>query len=92
MIWRAMAAVFFTLTHLTDLVCCLCIASPQQNDIRLLDLPSGQGAGGGVQTRDRRVSAVAGKFAISCATDPHRPGNGTLNGTTLMLLINTCKE
>ncbi|GFO44414.1 hypothetical protein PoB_007091900 [Plakobranchus ocellatus] len=34
-----------------------CIASPQQNDIRLSSPPSGQGAGGGARTSDRRVPA-----------------------------------
>ncbi|GFO31800.1 hypothetical protein PoB_005830500 [Plakobranchus ocellatus] len=33
------------------------IASPQQGDLRLLGPPSGQGAGGGARTRDRRVPA-----------------------------------
>ncbi|GFO18692.1 hypothetical protein PoB_004519700 [Plakobranchus ocellatus] len=35
----------------------LYIASPQQGDLRLSDPPSGQGAGGGARTRDRRVPA-----------------------------------
>ncbi|GFO46569.1 hypothetical protein PoB_007307400 [Plakobranchus ocellatus] len=33
----------------------VCIASPQQGDLKLSDLPSGQDAGGGTLTRDRRV-------------------------------------
>ncbi|GFN75592.1 hypothetical protein PoB_000209800 [Plakobranchus ocellatus] len=33
------------------------IASPQQGDLRLSGPPSGQGAGGGARTRDRRVHA-----------------------------------
>ncbi|GFO38703.1 hypothetical protein PoB_006520800 [Plakobranchus ocellatus] len=32
-------------------------ASPQQGDLRLSGPPSGQGAGGGARTRDRRVPA-----------------------------------
>ncbi|GFN97041.1 hypothetical protein PoB_002354700 [Plakobranchus ocellatus] len=32
-------------------------ASPQQDDLRLSGPPSGQGVGGGAQTRDRRVPA-----------------------------------
>ncbi|GFO43284.1 hypothetical protein PoB_006978900 [Plakobranchus ocellatus] len=35
----------------------LYIASPQQGDLRLSGPPSGQGAGGGARTRDRRVPA-----------------------------------
>ncbi|GFO35073.1 hypothetical protein PoB_006157800 [Plakobranchus ocellatus] len=35
----------------------LCLKSPQQGDLRLLDPPSGQGAGSGARTRDRRVTA-----------------------------------
>ncbi|GFO03448.1 hypothetical protein PoB_002995300 [Plakobranchus ocellatus] len=35
----------------------LYIASPQQGDLRLLGPPSGQGAGSGARTRDRRVPA-----------------------------------
>ncbi|GFO44507.1 hypothetical protein PoB_007101200 [Plakobranchus ocellatus] len=31
------------------------VASPQQGDLRLSGPPSGQGAGGGARTRDRRV-------------------------------------
>ncbi|GFO45309.1 hypothetical protein PoB_007181400, partial [Plakobranchus ocellatus] len=33
------------------------LASPQQGDLRLSDLPSGQGAGGGARTHNRRVPA-----------------------------------
>ncbi|GFN80699.1 hypothetical protein PoB_000720500 [Plakobranchus ocellatus] len=33
------------------------IASPQQGDLRLSGSPSGQSAGGGARTRDRRVPA-----------------------------------
>ncbi|GFO06094.1 hypothetical protein PoB_003259900 [Plakobranchus ocellatus] len=33
------------------------IASPQQGDVRLSGPPSGQGAGGGARTYDRRVPA-----------------------------------
>ncbi|GFO37238.1 hypothetical protein PoB_006374300 [Plakobranchus ocellatus] len=35
----------------------LYIASPQQGDLKLSGPPSGQGAGGGDRTRDRRVPA-----------------------------------
>ncbi|GFO01673.1 hypothetical protein PoB_002817800 [Plakobranchus ocellatus] len=35
----------------------LYVASPQQGDLRLLGPPSGQGAGSGARTRDRRVPA-----------------------------------
>ncbi|GFO39599.1 hypothetical protein PoB_006610400 [Plakobranchus ocellatus] len=35
----------------------LYIACPQQGDLRLLGPPSGQGAGSGARTRDRRVPA-----------------------------------
>ncbi|GFO49583.1 hypothetical protein PoB_007608800 [Plakobranchus ocellatus] len=35
----------------------LYIASPQQGDLRLSGPPSGQGAGGGARTRDRKVPA-----------------------------------
>ncbi|GFO48542.1 hypothetical protein PoB_007504700 [Plakobranchus ocellatus] len=33
------------------------VASPQQGDLRLLGPPSGQGAGCGARTRNRRVTA-----------------------------------
>ncbi|GFO43302.1 hypothetical protein PoB_006980700 [Plakobranchus ocellatus] len=35
----------------------LCIASPEQDDLRLSGPPQGQGTGGGARTRDRRVPA-----------------------------------
>ncbi|GFO14215.1 guanine nucleotide-binding protein g(o) subunit alpha [Plakobranchus ocellatus] len=35
----------------------LLLASPQQGDLRLSGPPSGQGAGSGARTRDRRVPA-----------------------------------
>ncbi|GFO19950.1 hypothetical protein PoB_004645500 [Plakobranchus ocellatus] len=35
----------------------LCISSPQQGDLRLSGLPSGQSAGGGARTRDRGIRA-----------------------------------
>ncbi|GFN79093.1 hypothetical protein PoB_000559900 [Plakobranchus ocellatus] len=38
----------------------LYIASPQQGDLRLSGPPSGQGAGSGARTRDRRVPADLG--------------------------------
>ncbi|GFO39085.1 hypothetical protein PoB_006559000 [Plakobranchus ocellatus] len=33
------------------------VYSPEQSDLRLLNSPSGQGAGGGARTRDRRDPA-----------------------------------
>ncbi|GFO16600.1 hypothetical protein PoB_004310500 [Plakobranchus ocellatus] len=47
------------------------IASPQQGDLRLSGPPSGLGAGGGVRTCDRRVSADL--KAHSLATGPPAP-------------------
>ncbi|GFN75958.1 hypothetical protein PoB_000246400 [Plakobranchus ocellatus] len=47
------------------------IASPQQGDLRLSGPPSGQGAGGGARTRDRRVNADL--RADSQATVPSTP-------------------
>ncbi|GFO15152.1 hypothetical protein PoB_004165700 [Plakobranchus ocellatus] len=46
----------FTLTMLMGL-CFFYIASPQQGDLRLSGPASGQGAGSGARTRDRRVPA-----------------------------------
>ncbi|GFO29738.1 hypothetical protein PoB_005624300 [Plakobranchus ocellatus] len=46
----------------------LVIASPQQGDLRLSGSPSGQGAGGGNRTRDKRFPADLG--ADSLATMP----------------------
>ncbi|GFN85197.1 hypothetical protein PoB_001170300 [Plakobranchus ocellatus] len=46
-------------------------SSPQQGDLRLSGPPSGQGAGGGAQTRDRRVPADL--RADSLATVPPTP-------------------
>ncbi|GFO28272.1 hypothetical protein PoB_005477700 [Plakobranchus ocellatus] len=46
-------------------------ASPQQGDLRLSGPPSGQGAGGGTRTRDRRVPADL--RADSLATVPPTP-------------------
>ncbi|GFO37148.1 hypothetical protein PoB_006365300 [Plakobranchus ocellatus] len=51
----------------------LYITSPQQGDIRLSGPPSGQGAGGGAQTRDRRVPT--GLRVDSLATMPSTPPN-----------------
>ncbi|GFN87782.1 hypothetical protein PoB_001428800 [Plakobranchus ocellatus] len=45
--------------------------SPQQGDLRLSGPPSGQDAGGGAQTRDRRVPADL--RADSLATVPPTP-------------------
>ncbi|GFO07997.1 hypothetical protein PoB_003450200 [Plakobranchus ocellatus] len=47
------------------------ISGPQQGDLRLSGPPSGQGAGGGAQTRDRRVPADL--RADSLATVPPTP-------------------
>ncbi|GFO34464.1 hypothetical protein PoB_006096900 [Plakobranchus ocellatus] len=44
---------------------------PQQGDLRLSGPPSGQGAGGGARTRDRRVPADL--RADSLATVPPTP-------------------
>ncbi|GFO13259.1 THAP domain containing 9 [Plakobranchus ocellatus] len=49
----------------------LYIASPQQGDLRLSGPPSGQGAGGGARTRDRKVPADL--RADSLATVPPTP-------------------
>ncbi|GFO03161.1 hypothetical protein PoB_002966600 [Plakobranchus ocellatus] len=49
----------------------LYIASPQQGDLRLLSPPSGQSAGSGARTRDRRVPADL--RADSLATVPPTP-------------------
>ncbi|GFO21625.1 hypothetical protein PoB_004813000 [Plakobranchus ocellatus] len=46
---------------------------PQQGDLRLLSPPSGQSAGSGARTRDRKVSADLG--ADSLATVPPKPPN-----------------
>ncbi|GFO38395.1 hypothetical protein PoB_006490000 [Plakobranchus ocellatus] len=46
-------------------------ASPQQGDLRLSGLPSGQDAGGGARTRDKRVPADL--RADSLATVPPTP-------------------
>ncbi|GFO28430.1 hypothetical protein PoB_005493500 [Plakobranchus ocellatus] len=46
-------------------------ASPQQGDLRLSGPPTGQGAGGGARTRDRRVPADL--RADSLATVPSTP-------------------
>ncbi|GFN76031.1 hypothetical protein PoB_000253700 [Plakobranchus ocellatus] len=35
----------------------LCARKPVQSDLRFSDLPSGQNAGGGVRTGDRRIPA-----------------------------------
>ncbi|GFO22263.1 hypothetical protein PoB_004876800 [Plakobranchus ocellatus] len=51
----------------------LYIASPQQGDLRLSGPPSGQGAGGGARTRDRKVPADL--RADSLATVPPTPHN-----------------
>ncbi|GFN98697.1 hypothetical protein PoB_002520300 [Plakobranchus ocellatus] len=50
-------------------------ASPQQRDLRLTGPPSGQGAGGGARTRDRRFPADL--RADSLATVPPTPRKAT---------------
>ncbi|GFN76272.1 hypothetical protein PoB_000277800 [Plakobranchus ocellatus] len=52
----------------------LYIASPQQGDLRLSGPPSGQGAGSGARTRDRRVPAdlKADSQATVLPTPPQR--------------------
>ncbi|GFO09357.1 hypothetical protein PoB_003586200 [Plakobranchus ocellatus] len=54
----------------------LYIASPQQGDLRLSGPPSGQGAGGGARTRDRRVPADlrADSLATVPPTPPYKEG------------------
>ncbi|GFO40915.1 hypothetical protein PoB_006742000 [Plakobranchus ocellatus] len=54
----------------------LYIASPQQGDLRLSGPPSGQGAGSGARTRDRRVPADlrANSQATVLPTPPTRYG------------------
>ncbi|GFN76575.1 hypothetical protein PoB_000308100 [Plakobranchus ocellatus] len=51
----------------------LYIASPQQGDLRLSGPPSGQGAGGGARTRDRKVPADlrADSLATVLPTPPY---------------------
>ncbi|GFN89551.1 hypothetical protein PoB_001605700 [Plakobranchus ocellatus] len=48
------------------------IASPQQGNLRLCGPPSGHGAGGGAQTRDRKVHADlrADSLATEIPTPP----------------------
>ncbi|GFN98701.1 hypothetical protein PoB_002520700 [Plakobranchus ocellatus] len=53
---------------------CVCVASQQQDDLRLSGPPSGQGAGGGARTRDRRIPADI--RADSLATVPPTPRSG----------------
>ncbi|GFO21852.1 hypothetical protein PoB_004835700 [Plakobranchus ocellatus] len=50
---------------------CYCITNLQQDDIMLSAPPSGQGAGGGARTRDRRIRADL--RADSLATVPLTP-------------------
>ncbi|GFN89543.1 hypothetical protein PoB_001604900 [Plakobranchus ocellatus] len=42
---------------------------PRRLVLMLLGPPSGQGAGGGARTRDRRVPAVLRADSLHCATD-----------------------
>ncbi|GFN76588.1 hypothetical protein PoB_000309400 [Plakobranchus ocellatus] len=53
--------------------------SPQQGDLRLSGPPSGQGAGSGARTRDRRVPADlrADSQATVLPTPPHNRGRET---------------
>ncbi|GFO50423.1 hypothetical protein PoB_007692800 [Plakobranchus ocellatus] len=55
----------------------LYIASPQQGDLRLLGPPSGQGAGSGARTRNRRVPADlrADSLTTVSPTPPRRKGS-----------------
>ncbi|GFO17853.1 hypothetical protein PoB_004435800 [Plakobranchus ocellatus] len=55
----------------TGKILILFIINPQQGDLRLLDSPSDQGAGGGARTRDGRVPAHL--RANSLATVPPTP-------------------
>ncbi|GFN82874.1 hypothetical protein PoB_000938000 [Plakobranchus ocellatus] len=57
--------------QVSDAVVRLGAASPQQGDLRLSSSPSGQDAGGGARTRDRRVPADL--RADSLATMPPTP-------------------
>ncbi|GFO29141.1 hypothetical protein PoB_005564600 [Plakobranchus ocellatus] len=50
----------------------LYIASPQQGDLRLSGPPSGQGAGGGARTRDRRVPADLRADSLATGEDENR--------------------
>ncbi|GFO19808.1 hypothetical protein PoB_004631300 [Plakobranchus ocellatus] len=47
----------FIMTRRGLLVILSITASPQQGDLKLSGPPSGQGAGGGARTRDRRIPA-----------------------------------
>ncbi|GFO44150.1 hypothetical protein PoB_007065500 [Plakobranchus ocellatus] len=57
--------------HISRRVGFLCIASPQQDDLRLSGPPSRQDASGGARTRDRRIPADL--KADSLATVPPTP-------------------
>ncbi|GFO42186.1 cubilin, partial [Plakobranchus ocellatus] len=54
-----------------EMIWLLCIASPQQGDLRLSRPPSGQGAGGAAQAHDRRV--FGDLRASSLSTVPPSP-------------------
>ncbi|GFO13838.1 disintegrin and metalloproteinase domain-containing protein [Plakobranchus ocellatus] len=48
------------------------VQRPHQGDLRLSSPPSGQGAGGGAQTRDRRIPAdVRANSLALCHRRPH---------------------
>ncbi|GFN95230.1 hypothetical protein PoB_002173600 [Plakobranchus ocellatus] len=60
-----------TSRHSAFLLSAIATRSPQQGDLRLSGPPSGQDAGGGARTRDRRVPADL--RADSLATVPPTP-------------------
>ncbi|GFN83382.1 hypothetical protein PoB_000988800 [Plakobranchus ocellatus] len=68
---RGNCSIYLNITINRFILRFLYIASPQQGDLRLSGPPSGQGAGGGARTRDRRVPADL--RADSLATVPPTP-------------------
>ncbi|GFN95224.1 hypothetical protein PoB_002173000 [Plakobranchus ocellatus] len=82
---------FFPYEYITSIekldVWFLYIASPQQGDLRLSGPPSGQGAGGGARTRNRKVPADL--RADSLATVPPTPPRNSMRQAYLpeMLFI-----
>ncbi|GFO49753.1 hypothetical protein PoB_007625800 [Plakobranchus ocellatus] len=70
-----------------SLVSFLYKASPQQGDLRLSGLPSGQGASGGARTLDRRVPADL--RADSLATVPPTLPYGSVKLSNNTFLIST---
>ncbi|GFO40293.1 hypothetical protein PoB_006679800 [Plakobranchus ocellatus] len=64
----------------------LCIASPQQGNLRLSGPPSGQGASGGARTRDRGSLQISGRTP----TAPPMPGRerrAVVKGSVVRLSI-----